>query len=683
MKIESFAQGQWYFGSESPRKLHHAVNGEDIGAVDSSGLDVAGMLDYARKTGGPSLREMTFHERAIMLKQIAIYLLERKKDFYELSYASGATKRDAWVDIDGGIGTFFVYSGKGRREMPDDTVYVDGPMEVLSKEGTFVGRHVCLPLQGAAVHINAFNFPCWGMLEKLAPTFLAGMPAIVKPATLTSYITQAVVKAMLESTLLPPGALQLICGGVGDLFEHLDSQDVVTFTGSATTGRKLKSHPRVTEHAIRFNMEADSLNCCILGPDVEPSDPEFDFFIKEVVDEMTIKTGQRCTAIRRTFVPQERVDDVVEALKAALHEVKIGDPKRDEVQMGPLAGRPQVKEVFEKVEELKRGAEVVFQQADYHGGDPDKGAFSPTTLLYCDEPFQHEEPHNVEAFGPVNTVMPYKSLQDSIHLAALGKGSLVGSLFTADDRAAREVVTGIAPYHGRLMIINRHCAKESTGHGSPLPHLVHGGPGRAGGGEELGGVRGVMHYMQRTALQGSPTTLTRVANEWMKGAAQTRHTVHPFQKYFEELEIGETLVTHRRTITEADVTNFAGVSGDYFYAHTDKIAAAENPIFEERVAHGYFLIAAAAGLFVHPAQGPVLANYGLDNLRFIEPVYIGDTIHCRLTCKRKIFKHKKEEDEVPQGIVEWDVEIFNQDDETVANYTILTLVRRKDDQRVN
>jgi oxepin-CoA hydrolase/3-oxo-5,6-dehydrosuberyl-CoA semialdehyde dehydrogenase len=679
MKIKSFAEGKWFEGNGKATEVFNAVNGEKVGEVSSRGLDFKAMLHYARNVGGPHLRKMTIHERALMLKEMAKYLMGRKAEFYQVSAATGATKTDSWIDIEGGIATFFVYSSKGRREFPNETFYVEGDMEGLSKNGTFVGRHICVPLQGAAVHINAFNFPCWGMLEKLAPTFLAGVPAIVKPASLTCYLTEKMVKAMIESKILPEGALQLICGGVGDLFDHFTEQDVVTFTGSAETGRKLKGHPTIVENSVRFNMEADSLNCSILGPDVKPDAAEFDLFVKEVVNEMTVKAGQKCTAIRRTIVPEKLADDVIAALKKRLSGIKVGDPAIEGVRMGPLAGRIQVKEVSERVTELEKAGDLVYGRPDEFeivGGNKEKGAFLPTTLLYCDDPLNKVQPHNVEAFGPVSTVMPYSSLGEAIELAIMGRGSLVGSLFTADDSIAREVVLGVAPYHGRMMVINRDCAKESTGHGSPLPHLIHGGPGRAGGGEEMGGVRGVLHYMQRTALQGSPTTLARVCNEWMKGAEQPTERIHPFQKYFDELQIGDTLVTHRRTITETDVVNFAGVSGDFFYAHTDDIAARDS-IFEKRVAHGYLVLSVAAGLFVHPAPGPVLANYGLDNLRFVQPVYIGDTIYVKLTCKKKTSKEKRE-DEVPQGVVEWDAEVINQNEEAVAVYTILTLVKRKE-----
>ncbi len=679
MKVKSYAEGHWYEGNGAARMVYHAITGEKVAEVSSTGLDFKGMLDYARTIGGPRLRAMTFHERALMLKALAKYLLGQKAEFYEASKASGATKQDAWIDIEGGIGTFFVYSSKGRRELPNETFLLDGNLEMLSRGGTFVGHHLMVPLEGVVVHINAFNFPCWGMLEKLAPTFLAGMPAIVKPASVTSYVTESMVRAMIESGLLPEGALQLICGSVGDLFDHLTGQDVVTFTGSAETGRTLKSHPVVINESVRFNMEADSLNFSMLGPDVTPGMDEFDIFIKEVANEMTIKTGQRCTAIRRTFVSEDQVDAVVEALSARLSNVRLGDPALEEVRMGPLVSRGQVEEVRERVAELQAAGELVYGSTnDFEvlGADPEKGAFFPSTLLYCSKPFEHQAPHDVEAFGPVNTIMPYSSVEEAIALAKLGKGSLVGSLVTADDHVARDVVLGTAAYHGRLMVLNRASAKESTGHGSPMPHLVHGGPGRAGGGEEMGGIRGLKHYMQRTAIQGSPTTLSRIGNEWMTGAARPEAEVHPFRTYFDDLEIGETLTTHRRTVTETDIVNFAGVSGDFFYAHMDDLAAQESDIFQGRVAHGYFVLSAAAGLFVHPAPGPVLANYGLENLRFTKPVKPGDTIQARLTVKKKTAKEPREGEE-PQGVVEWHVDVTNQDDELVATYTILTLVRRR------
>lgn len=679
-RLRSYAMGEWVTGVGQPAELFHAVTGEKVAEASSEGLDFRGMLEYGRSTGGPALRKLTFHERAALLKQMAKYLMERKDLFYAASNASGATKSDCWIDIDGGIGTFFAYSSKGRREFPNETFYMEGAVEGLSSDGSFVARHICVPMEGTAVHINAFNFPCWGMLEKLAPTFLAGMPAIVKPATVTSYVTESVVRAMIESRILPEGALQLIVGGVGDLFDHLDFQDVVTFTGSASTALKLKSHPAILKNSIRFNVEADSLNFSMLGPDALPGTEEFDIFIKEVAREMTAKAGQKCTAIRRTLVPQGMTEDVIKALRKRLDGVKVGDPAADGVKMGPLAGRAQVGEVQRSLDSLLGATERVYGDPagfEVFGADKTRGAFFPATLLYCDDPHSRNEPHNIEAFGPVNTVLPYRDVEDAIQLAKLGRGSLVGSLVSADDKIARDVVLGVAAFHGRLMLLNKHSAKASTGHGSPLPQLVHGGPGRAGGGEEMGGIRGALHYMQRTAIQGSPATLTSVSREWIKGAGGKIDSVHPFRKSFDELEIGETLLTGTRTVTEADVANFAEISGDYFYAHMDEAAAKASPIFGARVAHGYFIISAAAGLFVDPAPGPVLANYGLESLRFLKPVYIGDTIRVRLTCKQKTAKDTPEGG-VPQGVVAWDVEVTNQAAEPVAVYTILTLVRRAD-----
>ena len=677
MRLENYARGEWVHGTGAATPLIHAVTGDTIAEATSNGLDFKGMVEYARAVGGPALRRMTFHQRALMLKEMAKYLSERKDGLYALSAATGATKSDSWIDIDGGIGTFFVYASKGRRELPNETFYVEGPMEGLSKGGTFVGRHMCVPLEGVAVHINAFNFPVWGMLEKLAPTLLAGMPAIVKPATVTSYLTEACFRLMIDSGIFPAGAIQLICGSAGDLLDHLGMQDAVAFTGSASTGRKLKETRSIVENTVRFNQEADSLNCSILGPDAAPGTDEFDLFIKEVVREMTAKAGQKCTAIRRTIVPNGMMDDVVAALSKRLSGVQVGDPSVDGVRMGPLASRAQVRDVGSATDAIRHGAELVFGGRDklqVVGADAERGAFFPITLLATGKPFASTEAHDIEAFGPVNTVMPYANVDEAVELAKLGKGSLVGSLFTADAQVARRIVLGVAPYHGRMLVVDRTSAKESTGHGSPMPHLVHGGPGRAGGGEEMGGVRGVLHYMQRTAVQGSPSMLTQVMNEWMPGAARPTDRVHPFRKHFEELRIGDTLVTHRRTVTEADIVNFAGISGDYFYAHMDDIAAKES-MFEKRVAHGYFVLSAAAGLFVDPAPGPVLANYGLESLRFTKPVYIGDTIQAKLTCKQKTAKETPPGG-IPQGVVAWDVEVTNQANETVAVYTILTLVRR-------
>ena len=676
MRLRNYVQGEWVEGTGKATALYHAVTGEQIAEASSGGLDFKGMLQYGRRVGGPALRRMTFHERARALKALAVYLTARKEAFYRVSAATGATKTDHWIDIDGGIGTLFAYASRGRRELPDETFYVDGPTEALSKGGTFVGRHICVPLEGVAVQINAFNFPVWGMLEKLATSFLAGVPAIVKPATVTSYLTEVVFRAMIESGVLPAGAVQLVCGSAGDLLDHLAAQDAVAFTGSAATGLMLRKTPALMEHNVRFNQEADSLNFSMLGPDARPGTEEFDLFVKEVAREMTVKAGQKCTAIRRTFVPDAMVDDVVKALGKRLAGTRVGDPAVEGVRMGPLAGRSQVREVGRALDALRAGTELVYGGDDFEvvGASREAGAFFPITLLYNDRPFDRTTAHDVEAFGPVNTLMPYGSVDEAVELAKRGRGSLCGSLFTADDRVARDVALGTAAYHGRLLLANRHMAKESTGHGSPLPHLVHGGPGRAGGGEEMGGVRGVLHYMQRTALQGSPATVAAVTREWTKGAAEHRDRVHPFRKHFEELEVGETWVTHRRTVTEADVTNFAGVSGDFFYAHVDDVAARES-IFERRVAHGYFVLSAAAGLFVDPAPGPVLANYGLDGLRFVKPVYAGDTLQVRLACKSKAAKDDRE-GQVPQGVVAWDVEVTNQDQEPVAVYTVLTLVKR-------
>ncbi|HEX5003145.1 MAG TPA: phenylacetic acid degradation bifunctional protein PaaZ [Bacteroidia bacterium] len=678
MKLKSYSCGQWIEGKGNGTPLVHAVTGEVIAAAGSDGLDFKGMLEYARSKGGPALRKMTFHERALMLKRLALYLNDRKKVFYDLSWATGATKSDSWVDIDGGISTLFVFASKGRRELPDQPFLVEGNPEQISKNGTFMGHHICVPLEGVAVHINAFNFPCWGMLEKIAPTFLAGVPAIVKPATITSYLTELMVREIIASGILPEGSLQLICGSTGDLLDHLTLQDVVTFTGSAGTGKKLKTHPAIIENSVRFNMEADSLNCCILGPDAAPGTAEFDLYIKEVAREMTLKAGQRCTAIRRAMVPEKYIDDVIASLKVRLDGVRLGNPAIEGVRMGPLAGLVQVDEVKSRVKLLQSVCETVYgnyDDFDVTGAEKSKGAFMPAMLLYCKDALKQNEPHDLEAFGPVSTVMGYKNADEAIALAKRGKGSLVGSVFTASNEFAREIVMGTASYHGRLLVINEACAGESTGHGSPLAHLVHGGPGRAGGGEEMGGIRSVKHYMQRTAIQGSPDTLTAICKEFIRGSATPEDVKHPFKKYFEEIEIGDSLFTHNRTVTEADIVNFAGVSGDFFYAHTDETSL-EGSIFEKRVAHGYFIISAAAGLFVDPKKGPVLANYGLDSLRFTQPVYVGDTITVRLTCKRKTKKEDRE-GQIPQGVVEWDVEVKNQKGETVATETVLTLVQRK------
>ncbi len=681
MKIQSYVTGEWFSGQSEGARVVNAVNGDFIGTVSSDGMDFGAVLRHARETGGPALRGMTFHERALRLKALAQYLMERKEEFYEVSAWTGATRSDSWIDIEGGIGTLFSYSSLVRREFPNETFLVEGEQERLSKEGTFTGRHILVPREGVAVHINAFNFPCWGMLEKIAPSLCAGMPVVVKPATVSSYLTEKMAREIISSGLLPEGSFQLLCGRTGDLFDHLMEQDVVTFTGSASTGRELKSHPGVTANSIPFNMEADSLNLSLLGETVEPDSDEFNLFIREVAREMTVKAGQKCTAIRRAIVPADRIEAVVAALKQRLDRLPLGDPSVDGVKMGPLVGRAQMEDVWENVNRLIGSCEILYggsREFETRGGDRDKGAFFPSTLLYCDQPLAAAEPHDIEAFGPVCTVIPYRNTDEAIELAKKGKGSLVGSVFTADDAEARQVVLGTAAWHGRLLVINRDCAAESTGHGSPLPALVHGGPGRAGGGEELGGERAIKHYMQRTAVQGSPTTLMRLTGEHHQGAAPLTDKVHPFRKYFEELQIGETHESYRRTVTEADIVSFGCLTGDFFYAHFDETAAA-NSLFGKRVAHGYFLISAAAGMFVDPAPGPVLANYGLENLRFIEPVGIGDTIMAKIVVKQKIKKDKRPDDARATGVVRWAVEIMNQDDRTVALYDVMTLVERRDD----
>ncbi len=675
MQLESFIAGRWQAGAGGAATLRDATTGEVIASASSEGLDFAVMLEHARRVGGANLRRLTFHERAALLKALAKRLTECKDELYRLSYATGATKSDSWIDIDGGIGTLFVYASKGMKELPDAHVYVDGAVERLSKSGTFLGQHIHVPLEGAAVHINAFNFPVWGMLEKLAPALLAGVPAIVKPATATAYLTALAFRRIIESGLLPEGSVQLVCGSVGDLFDHLTCQDIVAFTGSASTARKLRMHPAVVDNAVRFTAETDSLNSCILGPDAVAGTPEFDLFIREVVREMTVKAGQKCTAIRRAIVPAAQAGAVIEALRTALGKVVIGNPRQDEVAMGPLASLAQRREVLEQIGKLEREAELVCGRGAglaLRDADPDRGAFVAPTVLYCRDAARARAVHEIEAFGPVSTVVPYETLDDAIALARRGMGSLVGSVFTADDALGARLVLGLAPFHGRVLVINRHCAKESTGHGSPLPHLVHGGPGRAGGGEEMGGIRGVLHYMQRTAVQGTPDVLTAVTGRWVKGSRERDPGVHPFRKVFGELEVGDTFNSAQRQVSVEDIERFAALSGDHFYAHMDEAAARRNPLFGGRVAHGYFLISAAAGLFVDPPLGPVLANYGIDGLRFTKPVKPGDRIKVRLTCKEKSLR-------IGQGYgeVRWDTEITNQDGETVAAYDVLTMVSEK------
>ncbi len=681
-QLTSYLSGAWVYGQGQSREIQHAVTGEPLYQVCSDGLPLAASLSYARKLGGTALAKMTFQQRAQMMKAVAKHLLANKEALYQISYQTGATRNDSWVDIEGGIATLFSYAGLAGRELPDDSLWPEDELIPLSKQSQFTARHVLTSRPGVALHINAFNFPCWGMLEKLAPTWLAGMPAIIKPATASAQLTQAMVKLIIDSGLVPEGALQLICGGVGDMFDHLDYQDAVTFTGSAQTGQKLRSHPRLLEKSIAFTMEADSLNCCVLGEDVTPEMPEFALFIKEISREMTSKAGQKCTAIRRIIVPVARIAEVQQALLQRLAGVKIGDPQLEQVRMGALVNQEQRDDVQQKVEFLLRnGCEplcgATLDKLEVVGDGAQSGAFYPITLLYCADPFRHQAVHGTEAFGPVATLMPYQTTEQAIELALLGQGSLAGSLVTADAELASQFVRATACAHGRMLVLDRHAATESTGHGSPLPLLVHGGPGRAGGGEELGGLRAVKHYMQRTAIQGSPSMLAAISREWVRGADVVEEQVHPFRKYFEQLQIGESLLTARRTITEADLVNFACLSGDHFYAHMDKIGAAES-LFGERVAHGYFVVSAAAGLFVDPGVGPVIANYGMENLRFIEPVKIGDTIQVRLTCKKKIRKPQKTAEDRPHGVVVWDVQVLNQHQQAVALYSILTLVARQE-----
>ncbi len=674
--LKNYAEGKWVTPLSANETLYNAVTGDAIFSAGSEGLDFGAMMHYARKTGGRNLRKLTFQERGRMLKALALYLQERKEEFYKISAFTGATRADSWVDIEGGIGNLFSYASL-RRQFPDERYYVDGDIAKLSKNNTFIGHHIMVPKEGLAVHINAYNFPVWGMLEKIAVNLFAGVPAIVKPASITSYLTEAVFEAIIQSNILPEGSLQLVCGSARGILDTIQTEDIVTFTGSASTGKMLKSHPRIISEAVPFNMEADSLNCCILGSDVTPNMPEFDIFIKEVVREITTKAGQKCTAVRRIIVPENRVEDVQIALGKRLSTNTIGDPSIKEVRMGPLAGVSQRKEVREKVEMLAKSQNIVIgslDQFDVMGADKEKGAFMAPIIFFNDNPFEKTDCHDIEAFGPVSTIMPYKDIDEAIDLSRMGKGSLVSSVITADDDLAKEIVLGTASMHGRILILNSDCAKESTGHGSPMPMLVHGGPGRAGGGEEMGGKRGVMHYLQRTAIQGSPTTITRITNVYQQYGKQHEYDKHPFKKYFEELEVGETLVTAKHTVTETDITNFANVSGDNFYAHMDATSL-EGTIFEGRVAHGYFILSKAAGLFVDAKKGPVLLNYGIDECRFTKPVYPGTTIGVKLTVKEKVAQEKRTPEDIKKGIVKWLVDVYDQTGETVAIATILTMVK--------
>jgi len=678
-KLENYVLGNWVKGDGDGQLLYNAITGEAITSASSKGLDFSAILEYGRQKGNPALRKMTFHERGLMLKALALHLRNHLDTFYKISYQTGATKADSWIDIEGGIGNLFANASL-RRKFPDESFCLDGETHQLSKNNTFIGHHMLVPKEGVAIHINAFNFPVWGMLEKIAVNLLAGMPAVVKPATVTSYLTEAVVKEIIASGILPDGALQLICGSAGDLLDHVQSQDVVTFTGSASTGLLLRSNKKIISENVPFTMEADSLNCTVLGEDVTPGMPEWDIFMKEVRKEMTAKAGQKCTAIRRIFVPQNKVEDVQIALGKMLSQTTIGNPLSEKVKMGSLAGQGQRTEVKEQVQKLLASSQIIYGSLDsveVIDADAVKGAFISPLLLLNTTPFHSPEPHSIEAFGPVATLMPYTNTQEAIELAKMGKGSLVSSIVTASHTIAKQYVLGAGTHHGRILVLNNECAKESTGHGSPLPLLVHGGPGRAGGGEEMGGIRGVKHYMQRVAIQGSPAMLTSISNVYQPGAPGKEDVVHPFRKHFEDIQVGDTLVTGKRTITDADIINFANLSWDHFYAHTDATSL-EGTVFEKPVAHGYFILSAAAGLFVDGSKkGPVLLNYGIDELRFTKPVYAGATIYVHFTCKEKISQEQKDENDTPKGIVKWYVEIKDETNETTGVATILTMVKKK------
>jgi oxepin-CoA hydrolase/3-oxo-5,6-dehydrosuberyl-CoA semialdehyde dehydrogenase len=676
-KLGNYIQGQWVQGEGEGNPLYDAVTGDIITYASTKGLDFGAILNYGRQKGGPVLRKMTFHERGLMLKKLALYLTKRKDKFYEISYRTGATKVDSWIDIEGGFGNLFANASL-RKKFPNQSYHVDGEPIDLSRGGNFMGHHIMVPKEGVAIHINAYNFPVWGMLEKCAVNWMAGVPAVVKPATATSFLTEAVVREIIASGILPEGALQLICGSARSILDTVESQDVVTFTGSADTGRMLKAHPRIIQEAVPFNMEADSLNCSVLGEDAVPGTAEFDLFVKEVRKEMTVKCGQKCTAIRRIIVPEALVEDVQIALGKSLGKVTIGNPALKEVRMGALASRAQVDEVLDRVKTLTQTAEMVYGKLDdleLIDADAQKGAFLSPILLLEKDPHHNQAVHEVEAFGPVSTLMPYKDLDDAVQLAKMGKGSLCCSISTNDDRIARDFVVGAASHHGRILVLNRESALQSTGHGSPLPALVHGGPGRAGGGEEMGGMRGVKHYLQRCAIQGSPTTLTAVTGIYQQGARYKEAPQHPFKYHFEDIEVGMSILTHKRTVTDTDIINFANVTWDHFYAHTD-ITSLGGTIFEKRAAHGYFILAAAAGLFVYPNKGPVAANYGLDECRFLKPIYHNDTIQVRLTCKERVERDSRGR-EFPSGVVKWFVEVFDQEEELCATATVLTLVQKK------
>ena len=676
MKLKNYIFGEWLEGSGNGSQLYNSVTGEKVAVADTEGLNFEHALDYGRTVGYKNLSSMTFYDRGEILKKVALYLLERKKKYYEISYKTGATHADSWVDIEGGFGTFFTYSGLAKRMLPNSPFWVDGDTQKISKNGTFLGTHILTPSEGVSVQINAYNFPVWGMLEKLSTSLLAGVPSIVKPATPTSFLTHAVFEDMIESGILPEGAIQLICGSAGNMLEFMKDGDSVLFTGSASTGKRLKSMPSIAQNSVRFNMEADSLNCSILGFDAKPGTPEFDLFIKEVRNEMTTKSGQKCTAIRRIIVPENLIGDVQQALTKSLDQVKIGNPLSRETRMGALAGKDQYNEVSEKIELLKTETELIYDgKHELIDADFESGAFMSPKLFLNDKPFEKNISHDVEAFGPVSTIMPYKDAEEAAALAKRGKGSLVGSIISHDNNFVAETSWKMATTHGRIFVLNRDNAKESTGHGSPLPTLMHGGPGRAGGGEEMGGLNGLHFFLQKTAIQGSPDILTAITKIYQQGATQHFSDKHPFRKYFEEVEIGDSLETAGRTVTEADIVNFSNVSWDHFYAHTDATSL-NGTIFDKTVAHGYFILSAAAGLFVSGKKGPVIANYGLENASFFKPVYAGDTITVYLTAKEKINKGVKGRN-IPSGVIKWLVEVVNQRDEVVCVATILTLVAKK------
>jgi oxepin-CoA hydrolase/3-oxo-5,6-dehydrosuberyl-CoA semialdehyde dehydrogenase len=676
-RYQNYILGNWEDGLGEETLLFNSITGAEIGSVSSAGINFSEVLEYGRTKGGSVLRKMTFQERGRMLKALALHLLEQKEKYYEVSSWTGATKIDSWIDIEGGIGNLFANASL-RKQFPDLPYYVDGSAVPLSKNGSFIGHHIMVPKEGVAIHINAFNFPIWGMLEKIAVNLMAGVPAVVKPSEYTSFLSEVVVRDIIASKILPEGALQLLVGLGRGLIDSVDNRDVVTFTGSAATGKILQSHPRILSESVPFNLEADSLNASILGKKASPGTVEFDLFIKEAVKEITIKAGQKCTAVRRIIVPEEYLEEVQKCISARLASTKIGNPSVEGVRMGALATKTQVDRVRASVEELAKSQEIVFGDLDefeVHGADKNTGAFFSPILFLNSDPFNKTACHEIEAFGPVSTIMPYKTLPDAIQLAKMGKGSLVSSIVTPDDQEATEYVIGAASMHGRILVLNESCAKESTGHGSPMPLLTHGGPGRAGGGEEMGGKRGVLHYLQRTAIQGHPNTITAITQQFQVGATMPEAQPHVFRQHFEELVVGETVFTHKHTVTDADIVNFANVSGDNFYAHMDATSL-EGTIFERRVAHGYFILSKAAGLFVDPKKGPVLLNYGIEEARFTKPVYPGATIGVRFTVKEKIDQEKRSDDDIPKGIVKFFVDVYDETGETVAIATILTMVKK-------